>query len=138
MAQRCRPGHKDAPVSGTTDNAVVGAVTGPIAMPHTLLLGRWDLTGRLRLVARATPWSPSLRQPIDGVLGPAAPDHPWRNVTVFVGWGTREPLQHRCVDPGVAVEFKGRRRAGLRPVPASDAGAMPAPWPVSGELPSFG
>ncbi|MFE0765062.1 hypothetical protein [Streptomyces smyrnaeus] len=57
MAQHCRPGHKDAPVSRTIENAVVGAVTGPIVMPHTLLLGGWGLTGRLCLVARTTPLS---------------------------------------------------------------------------------
>ncbi|WP_326693181.1 hypothetical protein OIE63_39315 (plasmid) [Streptomyces sp. NBC_01795] len=86
---------------------MIGAVTGPLTMPHTVLLGRWDEAGRLRLVARSTPLPLSLRQQIGGVLGAAAPDHPWREVTFSAGWGTREALEHRCVRPTAVVEFEG-------------------------------
>ncbi|MEU5836393.1 ATP-dependent DNA ligase [Streptomyces diacarni] len=93
--------------SRTSHDAVIGAVTGPITMPSTLLLGRWDQAGRLRLAARSTPLPTQLRHQIGGVLPLAAQDHPWRGVTFSAGWGSREPLQHRCVAPRIVVEFEG-------------------------------
>lgn len=110
---RYRPGARGGPGgwqkcrSRSTHDAVIGAVTGPITMPHTVLLGRWDQGGRLRLVARSTSLPRALRQQIGGVLGTATADHPWREVTFSAGWGTREVLEHRCVRPVVVVEFEG-------------------------------
>ncbi|MGP3990817.1 ATP-dependent DNA ligase [Streptomyces sp. 3N207] len=92
--------------SRTTHDAVIGAVTGPITLPSTLLLARWDQAGRMRLVGHSTPLPRMLRQQIGGVLGLPAPDHPWRGVTFSAGWGTREPLEHRCVRPSLVVEFE--------------------------------
>ncbi len=108
VGQPYRPGERGWAKlrSRTAHDAVIGAVTGPVTMPETLLLGRWDPAGRLRLVARSTPLSVSLRQRIGGELGLARPGHPWRDVTFSAGWGTREPLQHRCVDPALVVEFE--------------------------------
>jgi hypothetical protein len=37
-----------------TEDAVVGAVTGPATAPRTLLLGRCDTAGRLRYTGRTT------------------------------------------------------------------------------------
>ncbi|MBQ0867355.1 ATP-dependent DNA ligase [Streptomyces sp. RK75] len=93
--------------SRTTHDAVIGAVTGPISLPATVLLARFDQAGRMRLVARSSPLPAALRQQIGGVLGPAPRDHPWREITFSAGWGSREPLPHRCVNPSVVVEFEG-------------------------------
>lgn len=37
-----------------TTEAVVGAITGPMAAPRTLLLGRYDTGGQLQFVGRTT------------------------------------------------------------------------------------
>ncbi|MEU1106629.1 hypothetical protein ABZ408_37605 [Streptomyces tibetensis] len=37
-----------------TSEAVIGAVTGSLAAPRTLLLGRYDPAGRLQYVGRST------------------------------------------------------------------------------------
>ncbi|WP_328862997.1 ATP-dependent DNA ligase [Streptomyces sp. NBC_00306] len=51
-----------------TAEAMVGAVTGPIASPNTLLLGRYTRGGQLRLVARTTPLPLALRNEIGPTL----------------------------------------------------------------------
>jgi len=92
--------------SRQTADAVVGAVTGSITLPSTLLLGRWDGGGRLRLVAQTTPMPTPLRRDLGYVLGAGAADHPWRSVS-FSSWHSDKPLHHRCVAPHQVVEFEG-------------------------------
>ena len=57
---------------------MIGAVTGPVSSPHTLLLGRYDKAGKLRLVARTTPLNTSVRRDLGRRTEPAGTEHPWR------------------------------------------------------------
>ncbi|MEV6742601.1 hypothetical protein AB0N14_39390 [Streptomyces sp. NPDC051104] len=62
-----------------TQDAIVGAVTGPLTAPRTLQLGRLDADGRLQ--------------------SPAASGHPWTGWTFSAGWGSRETLNITLVEP---------------------------------------
>jgi ATP-dependent DNA ligase len=88
-----------------TTEAVIGAVTGSPHRPETVLLGRYDDTGTLRLVARSTPLAPPLRRDLGGFLTPAGADHPWTGIRVSTSWGSREPLEFTCVQPDQVAEF---------------------------------
>lgn len=93
--------------SRASADAVVGAVTGPLMSPTSVLLGRYDQHSKLRLVARSTPLPAALRRELGVVLAAAGPDHPWSAVTFSAGWGTQAVLEHRCVRPATVVEFEG-------------------------------
>ncbi|MEV7081916.1 ATP-dependent DNA ligase [Streptomyces sp. NPDC093516] len=60
----------------TSSEAVIAAVTGPVSLPSTLLLGRYDQAGRLRYVARTAPLSQTTPAEVGGRLAPAAPGPP--------------------------------------------------------------
>jgi ATP-dependent DNA ligase len=90
-----------------TAEAIVGAITGPLTHPSTLLLGRFSPNGRLRLVARTTQLSPSLRRELGQLLTRARPGHPWHDMRVTSHWGSREPLSFTCVTPHLVAEFVG-------------------------------
>ncbi len=87
--------------------AVVASVTGRVAAPSTLLLGRYDEAGRLRFIARTAPLSAAARREVGGLLYPGGAEHPWQHRRFSAGWGTRETLDHRPVVPDVVVEFVG-------------------------------
>ncbi|MDX3526928.1 hypothetical protein P1P75_10850 [Streptomyces sp. ID05-39B] len=65
-----------------TEEAVVGAITGPAADPRKLLLGRYDTDGRLRYVGRSTTLPQTAGRAVADLLAPAGDDHPW------TGWST--------------------------------------------------
>ncbi|MGW9643062.1 ATP-dependent DNA ligase [Streptomyces albidoflavus] len=83
---------------------VVGAVTGPVSAPDTLLLGRWDAEARFRMIARTTPLSATARREVGALLTAAGDDHPWHGVRFSAGWGTRMPLPHVPVAPVLVAE----------------------------------
>ncbi|MEU9647195.1 ATP-dependent DNA ligase, partial [Streptomyces sp. NPDC048188] len=87
-----------------TEDAVVGAVTGPPAAPRTLLLGRYDGAGMLRYAGRTTPLARPVARSLEGVLLPAAGGHPWTGRTFTAGWGSRDVLDITLVDPQLVVE----------------------------------
>ncbi|WP_238431939.1 ATP-dependent DNA ligase [Streptomyces cavernae] len=87
-----------------TEEAVVGAFTGPRATPRTLLLGRYDADGRLRFIGRSTTLPQTAGRAIAPLLTPAGDDHPWTGWTFSAGWGTREPLHVTLVQPDLVVE----------------------------------
>ncbi len=74
-----------------TTEAIVGAVTGTSAAPRTLLLGRYDDTGRLRYTGRTVPLARTATATLAGALTPAIGEHPWtgRTFTVF-------PVESAC------------------------------------------
>ncbi|GAA0451755.1 hypothetical protein [Streptomyces olivaceiscleroticus] len=72
--------------------AIVGAVTGSVRRPGTLLLGRLDAAGRLRYVGRTTQLAAGLVRDLAAELTPAGPEHPWRGRTFSAGWGTNDTL----------------------------------------------
>lgn len=88
-----------------TAEAVIGGVTGPVTAPATLLLGRYDPSGDLRLVARTTPLSSAVRLDIAGRLALAGPGHPWHGRSFSAGWGTRGDLVYHPVRPDHVAEF---------------------------------
>lgn len=90
-----------------TAEAVVGAVTGSPARPETVLLGRYTPEGELRPVARSTPLAPPLRRELAGLLTPAGPGHPWRDLRISSHWGSRTPLEITPVAPDLVAEFRG-------------------------------
>jgi len=109
LTQRYTPGRRGwlKVRARASAEAVVAAVTGPLSAPSTLLLGRYDETGRLRFVARTTPLSPTARREVGALLYPGDEDHPWMGRRFTAGWGTRETIDHRPVRPDVVVEFAG-------------------------------
>ncbi|GAA1832106.1 ATP-dependent DNA ligase [Actinomadura chokoriensis] len=94
-----------------TTEAVVGGVTGTRQAPESLILGRHDAGGRLRVVARTTPLAPSARTVLAGVLRHAGPDHPWppELPAGFAGglYGAHPPIRYVRTEPEVVVEFSG-------------------------------
>ncbi|MFD8599164.1 ATP-dependent DNA ligase [Kitasatospora sp. NPDC059646] len=87
-----------------TTEAVIGAVTGNTAAPGTVLLGRRDPEGRLRYVGRTSPLNPLLARDVGRRLTPAQGAHPWAGRTFSAGWGSRETLDVRLVEPEVVLE----------------------------------
>ncbi|MER5748162.1 ATP-dependent DNA ligase [Streptomyces sp. NPDC002225] len=87
-----------------TTEAVIGAVTGTVRRPRTLVLGRLDVEGVLRPVARSTPLRPDTAQVLAERLAPAGPGHPWTDVTFTTSWGSRTPLDVVLVDPELVAE----------------------------------
>ncbi|MGP3947309.1 ATP-dependent DNA ligase [Streptomyces sp. 7N604] len=106
-----------------TSEAITGAVTGPVTAPLTLLLGRYDTDGILRLAARSTPLTASLRSELGRLLTAGGPGHPWADVHITASWSSREPLEFTPVEPEHVVEFHGdtavdagRWRHAVRPL----------------------
>ncbi|WP_226487568.1 ATP-dependent DNA ligase [Streptomyces parvulus] len=87
-----------------TAEAIVGAVTGPLTVPRTLLLGRHDDTGRLRYTGRTVPLARTAATGLAAGLEPADGEHPWRGRTFTTGWGSREVLDVTLVVPQLVVE----------------------------------
>ncbi|QJS14054.1 hypothetical protein HKX69_35110 [Streptomyces argyrophyllae] len=87
--------------------AVVASLTGRVAAPSTLLLGRYDTAGRLRFVAWTAPLSARPGGRSAACCIRAARTIPGRAVASWAGWGRREALDHRPVVLDVVVEFAG-------------------------------
>ncbi|MEU9064905.1 ATP-dependent DNA ligase [Streptomyces sp. NPDC048430] len=62
--------------------ALIGGVTGSLHRPQVLLLGRYDTTGRLRLVGKTVPLKPGPARDLAGHLTAAGPDPPLEPVLV--------------------------------------------------------
>jgi ATP-dependent DNA ligase len=96
-----------------TAEGVVGDVTGSLSRPDTLLVGRYDLRGRLRLVARTRPLTIAQAQEVSLQLTPAAvgrqrSTHPWPQPLPagWLGrWGESAPLAYRPVEPTLIAEL---------------------------------
>jgi ATP-dependent DNA ligase len=89
-----------------TAEAIIGGVTGPLAFPSTLLLGRYDARDNLRLVARTTPLPRGLRQELGAGLVPGDAGHAWAQSRFSSGWGSKELLAFTTVDPVIIVEIR--------------------------------
>ncbi|WP_329343680.1 hypothetical protein OG866_44015 [Streptomyces sp. NBC_00663] len=87
-----------------TSEALVGGVTGSVAAPRSLLLGRFDVDGRPRYTGRTTTLSGAARSALASLLAPAGGDHPWMGWTFSAGWATRERLNVTLVHPELVVE----------------------------------
>ncbi|MFF9607697.1 hypothetical protein ACF1GY_36470 [Streptomyces sp. NPDC014684] len=69
-----------------TTEAIVGAVTGPLTAPGTLLLGRYDTGDHLRYVGRTTNLARTTAGAVAALLIPVASGHPWTGWTFSAGW----------------------------------------------------
>ncbi|WP_331734934.1 ATP-dependent DNA ligase (plasmid) [Streptomyces sp. NBC_01166] len=88
-----------------TTEALIGGVTGTLRRPQVLLLGRYDTTGRLRLVGKTVPLKPGPARDLAGHLTAAGPDHPWTGVRFTASWNSRTPLEPALVAPVLVAEF---------------------------------
>jgi hypothetical protein len=64
-----------------TTEAVVGAVTGSLTDPRTLLLGRYDVAGVLQYTGRSTTVFRNAGPTLVGRLAEPAGVHPWTGWT---------------------------------------------------------
>ncbi|MFI9616908.1 hypothetical protein ACIHCM_35445 [Streptomyces sp. NPDC052023] len=87
-----------------TTEAIIGAVTGALTGPRTVLLGRYDTHGRLQYTGRSTTLTQPAGRALAGVLTASAGAHPWMGWTFSVGWGTRETLDVQLVQPDIVME----------------------------------
>ncbi|MFH8760594.1 ATP-dependent DNA ligase [Streptomyces atroolivaceus] len=85
-----------------TTEALIGGITGSLRRPQVLLLGRYDTTGRLRLVGKTVPLKPGPARDLADHLTAAGPDHPWTGVRFTASWNSRTPLEPVLV-PAVLV-----------------------------------
>jgi ATP-dependent DNA ligase len=108
LGQTYRPGERGwwKTRAYATAEGVIGGITGPLHSPQTLLLGRYDGVGDLRLIARSTPLPATVRRDLAQALAPAGPGHPWQGRRFSAGWGTRDPLVYQPVHPGLVAEFR--------------------------------
>ncbi|QKG18723.1 ATP-dependent DNA ligase [Actinomadura verrucosospora] len=112
-----------------TTEAIIGGVTGSIAVPQTLILGRYERGGRLRVVGRTSPLPPSASHSLAALLTAAGDDHPWPSV-LPAGWagglpGAETSTSYARVLPSVVAEISvdaavehGRWRHSVRYVRA--------------------
>ncbi|GAA3482351.1 hypothetical protein [Streptomyces yanii] len=82
----------------------MGAVSGPLSAPRTLLLARYDTAGQLRYVGRSTVLSSRAARSVAGRLAPADGPHPWEGRSFSARWGSTELLDVVLVRPAVVVE----------------------------------
>ncbi|MEV8536984.1 hypothetical protein [Streptomyces sp. NPDC051211] len=92
-----------------TTEAIIGAITGTLARPQLLVLGRHDQEGRLRAVGRTVPLRPDLSRQVAEHLAAAGPRHPWTGVQFAAAWGSRDVLDVTSVRPDLVAEFSADR-----------------------------
>ncbi len=95
----------------TTTEVIVGGLTGSLARPQGLVLGRYgSATGELIMVGRTSPLSEVAAAEVARAVKPAGDDHPWPPV-LPPGWissvyGRREPIPYLRVIPDVVLEAR--------------------------------
>ncbi|WP_432189833.1 ATP-dependent DNA ligase [Streptomyces sp. Tue6028] len=87
-----------------TTEVIVGAITGTLAAPRTLLLARFDSGSRLQYVGRTTPLARAASSTIAPLLTETGGDHPWMGWSFSAGWGSREMLDVTLVEPDLVGE----------------------------------
>ncbi|MFJ6509310.1 ATP-dependent DNA ligase [Streptomyces sp. NPDC091879] len=87
-----------------TTEAILGAITGTLAAPRTVLLARYDTSGNLQYVGRTTTLAAATSASIAPLLTRSSGEHPWTGWTFSAGWGSRETLDVTLVQPDVVGE----------------------------------
>ncbi|MEU5490923.1 ATP-dependent DNA ligase [Streptomyces sp. NPDC020196] len=90
-----------------TAEAIIGGVTGSLRCPQVLLLGRFDVSGRLRLVGKTAPLKSAAAAEVADQLTAADTDHPWTGVRFSARWGSRDVLHPVLVEPRCVAEISG-------------------------------
>ncbi|MFG2753950.1 ATP-dependent DNA ligase [Streptomyces xanthophaeus] len=106
MAQPYRPSARGWTKVRRRDSTegIIGAVTGTLARPQLLVLGRHDAAGRLRAIGCTVPLRPEAARSVGGLLSPAGAGHPWRDVRFASAWGSRDVLDVVLVRPELVAE----------------------------------
>ncbi|MEV6735345.1 ATP-dependent DNA ligase, partial [Streptomyces sp. NPDC051364] len=92
-----------------TTEAIIGAITGTLARPQLLVLGRHDQRGQLRAVGRTVPLRPDVSRQVGEHLAAAGPGHPFEGVRFTSAWGSRDVLDVVLVRPDVVAEVSADR-----------------------------
>ncbi|MFI1443215.1 ATP-dependent DNA ligase [Streptomyces fructofermentans] len=87
-----------------TTEAIVGAISGTVTAPRTLLLARYDADGRLQYLGRTSTLPHDAGRALAGLLTAADPGHPWAGWTFSTGWGTSKTLDVTLVAPELVGE----------------------------------
>ncbi|MDX3526316.1 ATP-dependent DNA ligase [Streptomyces sp. ID05-39B] len=88
-----------------TTEGIIGAITGTLRRPRSLVLGRYDRDGILRAVARSTQLQPGQLRHLADHLIAAKRGHPWEGVRFTTTWGSRTPLDVVLVEPELVAEI---------------------------------
>ena len=94
-----------------TTEVIVGGLTGTLARPHNLILGRYSsVTGDLSVVGRSSTLDDRAAAEIAEVIRAAGAGHPWPDV-LPPGWtssiyGRREATVYMRVVPDVVIETR--------------------------------
>src|SRR5664279_2161977 len=99
-----------------TEEAIVGAVIGPITRPESIVAGRYTQDGQLVIVGRSVPLSPAQSVSLAAVLEPAGSGHPWPDTLISSRFGNnRDRVTLTKVQPTVVAEVSAdtARQAGM-------------------------
>ncbi|MDJ0347061.1 ATP-dependent DNA ligase [Streptomyces sp. H10-C2] len=149
LTQRHLPGERrwQKYRSRASTEAIVGAVSGSLSGPMTVLLGRFDTAGRLQYVGRSTVLAQKLSRALADQLTPTAGEHPWTGWSFSAGWGSKGSLAVELVEPllvaevaaDVSLDSSGRWRHPVRWLRVrSDLAPSDAPLFGSGNQPAAG
>ena len=90
--------------SRETTEVIIGAVTGPITAPETIIAGLYR-GAELVIAGRSVPLKPAQSRSLAAVLTPAASGHPWPDTVIASRFGnTRARTAITKVEPLVVVE----------------------------------
>lgn len=91
-----------------TAEAIIGGITGTMAEPSGLILGRLDANGRLRVVGRTFPLPRAVRSDLGKLLTPAGDDHPWPRVIPGgrLGLAGSKSQTYTPVEPDLVVQVE--------------------------------
>ena len=100
----------------TTEEALVGAVIGPINRPESVVAGRYTEDGTLVIVGRSVPLSAAQATSLAAVLQAAGPGHPWPDTVISSRFGNgKDRVRLTKVEPTVVAEVSvdTARQAGM-------------------------
>jgi ATP-dependent DNA ligase len=95
----------------TTTEVVIGGLTGTLARPQGLIVGRHcSTTGEFLVAGRSSILSDLAAAEVARAVKPAGEEHPWPDV-LPPGWasgiyGRREPIPYTRVIPAVVIEVR--------------------------------
>ena len=88
-----------------TVEVIIGAVTGPIDRPESIIAGLYAGDGQLVIAGRSVPLSTPQSRSLGAVLAPAGPDHPWPDTIIANRFGkSRDRTSITKVAPSVVAE----------------------------------
>jgi hypothetical protein len=122
-----------------TSEAIVGAITGSLVLPRTLLLGRYDDGGRFQYVVRTTTLARAAGAAIAGLLAAGRRGHPWTGWWFSAARGSQKKLNVTLVEPRLVEEVGvdvARDASGQWRHPACLHGARPGLSPADNPLTS--